>query len=90
MKQYYRIEVIGHLWSGPQAGYSKSFNAIPANLKSEFGDFESISDHRITEIETSVKRLCESPLKMQMTRTETVVRDFASEESEAILAGCEA
>lgn len=78
MNTSYRIDVIGHLWSGPLASYSKPFKALADGWKAQFGDFESIEDYRVTKLEYHFKQ--HGP-KAISTYTEEIVRNWQNEDN---------
>lgn len=85
MNTSYRIDVIGHLWSGPLASYSKPLMQVnwdtignPDALKPWFGDFESIDDFRITRLEYHFEQ--HGP-KAISTHTEEIMRDWQNEDN---------
>ena len=45
----YIVKIVGLLWQGGKATYSKTLNHNPTELKSHFGDFKQILDFQVTE-----------------------------------------
>lgn len=77
MRTKYKIQVIGNLWGGGQGATTELTFDVPllANqLKSNFGDFENITDHQIIKVESEVKTL--DKLTTQFIRTETIVKQW--------------
>jgi hypothetical protein len=51
----YRVDVVGNLWSGPEAVYTYSMEQddepTAAQIQRRAGDFECVTDYRITRFE---------------------------------------
>ena len=78
---FYKVSVVGNLWSGHKAGYSKNFTTPPDNIESvkkEFGDFETINDYQVMEV--SFSYLTEGK-KFITTKTQEIIKDWDDEES---------
>jgi hypothetical protein len=77
----YKIDVVGYTWEGHKASYSKMFEEklAPEELKFAFGDFQEISDFRITSVET-VSRT--EGNKYITTKTEEVITPFKNSDYE--------
>ena len=78
---FYKVSVVGNLWSGHKAGYSKNFTTPPDNIESvkkEFGDFESICDFQVQEL--TVENNWEGN-KHTRIQTDEVITEFSDETS---------
>ena len=77
----YIIDVIGITWEGRNASYSKTFmeQIAPEKIKSEFGDFQEITDYRVTATEITYHV---EGNKRITTRTEETISPFADSDGE--------
>ena len=81
MKTQYEITVFGRTWEGMSAFYSGTFDSIPENFKYEFGDFESLDDWRITQVDKNFEQVNENTTRNTITRT--VIKDWDKKNRES-------
>jgi len=85
---FYTVKVIGILWCGSPASYSKNFTTKPETVnqvKREFGDFESITDYQVEEVSFSY---ISAGKKFTTIKTQEIVNDWDSEENQFIYLDC--
>jgi len=85
---YYTVKVIGILWSGCPAAYSKNFTTKPDSnhqVKREFGDFDTLTDYQVEEVSFSY---ISAGKKFTTVKTQEIVKDWDSEENEFIYLDC--
>lgn len=82
------LEVVGHLWSGPEAGYRYTVpegvlaENVIANPSRFAGDFQSVSDFQLVrcfttfEYEGKTQRRIESETVLRRFRSGTMARRF--------------
>ena len=77
----YKIDVIGVTWEGRNASMSKTFTKqiVPEKIKSEFGDFQEITDYRMIASEVTYHG---EGNKRITTKTEEIISPFAGSDSE--------
>lgn len=73
------ISVIGTTWEGAKASYQATFDSVPDDVPSSFGDFETVDDWRM--VETSVETRQLNVTTSQTISTTTVLTDWENEEN---------